>query len=183
MLSGEGNVIEPYIAAQQIRYDFMRSGALPGGGVGEGAWVAGTCEMLVDGSGAGGIAYSFGPPAGQFWVIDGVNWNFVCLTGAALDAWGTIGNPLANGILLRLNRVAPAETTGLCELFVNADFGKLGRCWMDDNGVTFILNAQQDLDRLTLFAGDTIQAIIRDDMTVLGGGTTLSGYAKAHVMR
>ena len=109
---------------QQLRWDYVRSGATPGG-VGEGVYAA-DCEMIVDGSGAGGVTYAFAPSLGESWVITDALVGFYCGTGAGPAVWGTMANPLANGVLVQLNRTGILETVGITTLLNNMDLMTLG---------------------------------------------------------
>lgn len=174
-----------YAGVEDMRHDYFRTGAVIGG-EGECAWVAGTCEMLVDGS-AAPVVFSFGPPADERWVVDLVLIGFTCNGAATPPEWGTIGNPLVNGIVFRLARTSGVETTGLADITTNAEIAKIGRAydyWWWWGGVDItVMHSWEPSVPLVLdgYNGDRIQWVINDDLTVVGAGTTL--WAQAHAMR
>ena len=183
MLSGRGNT-ETYAEvpeAQQIRYDYLRTGAAIGG-AGEGAWVAGECEMLVVGTAIAPITFSYGPIAGQVppvFRVQRVVVGLTCLTAPGPVEFGNVGAALANGIIVRISRAAPAETTGLHTITVNPDFMKLGNLAMNDDGVNAYLIGTMDI-RVALRVGDTLDMVVQDDLTGFGG-VTMWAYVMAHL--
>jgi hypothetical protein len=185
MLSGRGNV-QTYSdtpAAQQVRYDYFRTGAAVGG-VGEGAWAAGTCEMLVNGV-PNPVTFSFGPQGSTppSWQINRVVIGLTCLTAPGPIEFANAGAALGNGLLFRIARAAPAETTNLMTLLVNSDFMKIGNLSMNDDGANAYLIGSWE-SRVILHAGDTLDIVVQDDMTILAGPpVTLWAYAQAFVVR
>lgn len=184
MLSGRGR-FQTYSdtpAAQQIRYDYFRTGAAVGG-IGEGAWAAGTCEMLIDGTPA--VTFSFGPQGSTppSWQINRVSVGLVCLTAPGPIEFANAGAALGNGLLFRIARTAPAETTNLVTILTNADLMKLGNVQYNDDGVNAYVIATWE-SRVILHAGDTLDIVVQDDMTALAGPpVTLWAYAQAFVVR
>ena len=177
-------------SAQQIRWDFIRTGAAIGG-VGEGAYAAGTCDMLIDGTPA--VAFDFGPvqaAAGvdpQSWVIQRVRLFWVGNTAPLIAQFGN-GAALANGVLVQLSRPAPpdggaAETTGLATLLTNADWelfgGDVNR---EDDGVTARVVATWNPRDLVLHGRyeDTLQVAVRDDLSGYAG--VMYGKVNAYVL-
>lgn len=184
MLSGRGNV-QTYAevpTAQQIRYDYFRT--VVQGGVGEGAWVAAQCEMLVNGAVAP-VTFTFGPSATtpRMWRVTRVVLGLTCLTAPGPAEFGNVGAALANGIVFQISRTTPAETTGLHTITVNPDFMKLGNLSMNDDGVNAYLVGTAEmrvlLDNVT---GDTLDLTVQDNLTAFGG-VTMWAYAQAHVER
>lgn len=171
-----------YSGVEDLRFDYFRTGAL--GGEDECDWIVGECEMLVDGS-AAPVIFSFGPPAGERWLVDLVLIGFTCNGAATPPEWGNIGNPLGNGIIFRLSR-AP-DTTVLADIATNADIAKIGRAypyWWWWGGVDItVMHSWEPTYPLVLNGdnADRIQVVIRDDMTVVGAGTTL--WAQAHATK
>lgn len=162
-------------SAQQVRWDFIRTGAAIGG-VGEGAWAAGTCEMLIDGTPA--VTFSFGPPSAagseQSWVIQRLNLNLIVNTAPLIAGFGS-GNALATGCLLRLSRPTPpdggaAETTNLINIQNNGQFQMFDQVDFRDDGANAFYVARWTPRNLVLHGRyeDTLDILIRDD---------LSGYA------
>jgi len=182
MLSGRGNT-ETYAEvpeAQQIRYDYLRTGAAIGG-AGEGLMDA-TSEMLVVGTAIAPVTFSYGPITGQVppvFRVQRVIMGLTCLTAPGPAEFGNVGNALANGIIIRISRVAPAETTGLHTITVNPDFMKLGNLSMNDDTVNAYLIGTMDI-RVTLRVGDTLDMVVQDDLTGFGG-VTMWAYVMAHL--
>jgi hypothetical protein len=157
------SMVHLYYGASQARFDFFRSGATPGG-QGEGAWVVGTCEMLVNGTVP--VVYSYGPPAGEVWAV----LSFVMYyeyPGAGTDAeWGDSGAPLTNGVLFRLNNAT--QTTNLFNMVRNGD----DRMAYSFYYPPMILRGDY---------GETMSVTIRDDLSGGGGmGTTMYFYATGY---
>jgi len=180
MLSGRGNT-ETYAEvpeAQQIRYDYFRT--VVQGGVGEGAWVAAQCEMLVNGT-VTPTTYTFGPSATTppLWRVTRVVLGLTCLTAPGPAEFGNVGAALGNGITFLIRRAAPAETTGLHTLTVNPDFMKFGNLSMNDDGANAYLIATAEM-RMLLNTGDTLELLVQDNLTGFGG-VTMWAYAQAHV--
>lgn len=164
MMTWDGNqdkysMTHLYYGAPQARYDFFRAGATPGG-QGEGIWAAGTCEMLVDGTVP--VTYAYGPPAGEVWAVTGFWMYYVYPAAGGDDEWGDSGAGLANGVLLRY--ASATETTNLVNLQYNRDD----------------IYAEFFFYPFVILRGDnseTIDVVIRDNLTVGGMGTTLRFYA------
>lgn len=185
MITGNRTYVDPYVGVQDLRHDYFRTGAAIGG-VGECAWVVGECEMLVDGTVP--VVFAFGPPAGQQWVVDLVLVGFTCNGAATPPEWGVIGNPLVNGIVFRLMRTTGPETTGLADIYSNAEIAKIGHAypyWWWWGGVDItVIHAWEPSAPLILNGnlGDQLEFVIQDDLTVVGAGTTLWTQAHAHKM-
>lgn len=186
MLTLTRNTTYPdYVGASQIRGDYFRQGAVVGG-IGEGVWAAGTCEMLINAA-AADVSFSFGPPADQSFVIDKVVVGLVCGTAPGIAEFANLGAALGDGVLYQISRTTPAETTTLVNLEINPDFMKLGNRDIQDDGVNaFISSVWQPVSAdmpLVLHGrtGDTLQLVIRDNMTLVGG-TTMWAYGFAHVL-
>ena len=180
------------VSAQQVRWDFMRSGAQIGG-VGEGVFAAGTCEMLIDGTPAvtfsfGPVRYAAGPPEvdSQTWVIQRVNILLDVNTAPLIDGFGS-GNALATGCLLRLSRPEPpeagaAETTDLVNFQANRDFQLVDQCDFRDDATNAFYNARWTPRNLVLHGRyeDTLQLLIRDDLSGYAG--TMRAKVDAYVL-
>jgi len=190
------NLYPDYTSAQSIRHDFFRSGATIGG-TGEGA-VGATTTMLVNGS-VTPVPYAFGPGAGEVFVIERVVFGLICLTNPGPLEFGSLGNPLPNGILFRIYRAAGAasgvpETTNLFTLLSNSDLMYFGqRNIQDDLTNAFIVATwtptSADMPLALIGAqeggvyGDQLQMIISDDC--LAGtinAVAMWAYCHAHVM-
>ncbi len=173
MIPGSKNTIDPYAIPAQLRQDYLRTGVL--GGVGEGIWVAGECEMCVDGSIAP-VTFSYGPPAGEDWLVKNLLAGYICGVAATAIEFGTLGVALPNGITFQLANSVPA-VSGLAVLNVNGDFMKIGTPMWSAAGLgsACILTTWTPDFPIMLRgnAGEVIRMTIRDDLTAVGAGTTL----------
>ena len=164
MITFDGNqdkysMVHLYYGVGQARFDFFRSGATPGG-QGEGIWAAGTCEMLVDGTTP--VVFAYGPPAGEVWAVTGFWMYYIYPMAGGDDEWGDSGAGLANGVLIRYANAT--ETTNLANLQYNRDD----------------IYAELFFYPFVILRGDnseTIDVVIRDNLTIAGMGTTLRFYA------
>lgn len=186
VIAGAGDIHGDFlITPQQVRNDYVRSGAVPGG-AGEGLWLGTTDEMIVDGSVAA-VTYAYGPTAAEDWAIYEAIVGYYCGTGAGPAVWGTTGGGLNNGVLLQLNRTGLATTQTLVDLFVNTDMMKIGSWNHGDDGVTYWSLATMrfpSIGGLVLHGaqGDRLQVLIRDDLTAAGAGTTFWAYVRGYKM-
>jgi len=169
-----------YIIPAQVRNDFFRTGAL--GGEGEGIWAVGECEMLVDGSGAGGVTFSFGPPVDETWVVLNVLAGFITAAAATPIEFGDLGAALANGVRFQLANSTPA-INNLAVLNTNADFMKLGTPTYGNVGAAaLVIAATWDPDMPIILRGndgERLNFVINDDLTLVAS-TTFWAQARAY---
>lgn len=190
MLDGNRDMLQygNLVSAQQVRWDFIRTGAVIGG-AGEGVYAAGTCNMLIDGTPA--VTFAFGPPSAagteESWVIRYVRLCWLGLTAPLIAQFGN-GAALNTGILMQISRDAPpdggaAETTTLATLFTNADWelcgGEVNR---QDDGTDAHTIATWTPRNLVMHGRyqDTIEVVVRDDLSAYT--TIMYGKIDAYVI-
>jgi hypothetical protein len=162
---------EEYVTPAQVRNDYFRTGVL--GGVDEGIWNAGECEMLVDGS-APAVEFRFGPPTGETWVVKNVLTGLITAAAATAIEFGDLGAALANGVQFRLGNAVP-EINNLAVLTTNGDFLKLGAPTHNVIGVAaLVITATYNPDMPIILRGNDgeyLAFVVNDDLTAVASTT------------
>jgi len=180
MIPGSKNTTDPYFPPACVRNDFFRTGVL--GGVGEGIWVAGECEMLVDGS-VVPVTFSIGPPTGEDWVVENILVGHITGAAATPIQFG-VAAALVNGINFQLEQ--GANTNGLAVINNNADFVKIGTpIWGNVGVAAACIVATYEPRGENMLRGNLLERynmVVNDDLTVVGS-TTLWAMARAFKFR
>jgi hypothetical protein len=180
MITGSKTYIDPYANPAMLREDYFRSGALMGG-QGESVWGP-LCEMLVNGTIP--VSYRFGPPLGETWVVESVQFRYIYPTGGAPDEFGTIGNPLVRPFYLMLWCGAAIAANAILGVINNGDFIKMGEPCVAAQaaGGDMIIATWQPGCEIILRSNEYefLWVSINSNLTVAGAGTTLSAKARAY---
>lgn len=179
MITGSKSTSDPYVIPPQVRNDYFRTGVL--GGVGEGRWTVGECEMLVDGS-AAAVEFQFGPPTGEVWVVQNVLTGLITAAAATAVEFGDLGAALANGVEFQLGDNTPS-TNNLAVLTTNGDFLKIGDPTHDVVGVAaLVITATWRPDMSLMLRGNSgeyLAFVVNDNLT-LAASTTFWAMGRAY---
>ena len=116
--------------------------------------------MLVDGTTP--VVYAYGPPAGEVWAVTTFFMYYEYPAAGDDTEWGDSGAPLANGVLFRTSNAT--ETTGMFNMVRNGDDVLAALFYYPP----LILRGDYE---------ETVETVIRDDLTAAGMGTTMYVYA------
>lgn len=178
MITGSKTTTDPYVIPAQVRNDYFRTGVL--GGVGEGIWAVGECEMLVNGA-AAAVEFHFGPPTGEDWVVQNVLAGLVTAAAATAIEFGALGAALANGVEFQLGNAT--ETNNLAVLTMNGDFLKIGEPTHDVVGVAaLVITATWRPDMPLMLRGNSgeyLAFVVNDNLT-LAASTTFWAMCRAY---